>query len=167
MAPDAIKEEDRLYGVRSIEFRLDLRRGTLRLLRKQPFRRFPDPDCLIGTRERWKASTVWGWLDSLASQESPELHPSIGDQTEAEDALVAPKQDAVARYISEAKYLYESGWTLDRLCRKFKVGKARLSSDLRSAGTELRKPGRRPSATNPDATASVSLREGASPWPFA
>lgn len=40
------------------------------------------------------------------------------------------------------KHDYESGMTLDALCKRYSMGKARISQKLKEAGTIMRRPGR-------------------------
>lgn len=47
------------------------------------------------------------------------------------------------------KHDYESGMTLDALCKRYSMGKARISQKLKEAGTAMRRPGRQLRQTVP------------------
>ena len=47
---------------------------------------------------------------------------------------------------SKLKIEYEAGASLDALCKRYRMGKLRLSEMLRAAGTAMRAPGRRSSS---------------------
>jgi hypothetical protein len=80
--------------------------------------------------ERQMARTAGDAGDEVSS---PDVETSKSDARE-------PSQQV---WIAQLKHLYESGTTLDELCRREKIGKVALSALLREAGTAMRRPGRR------------------------
>ena len=149
--------EDRALNAPTVDYVLGSCRSRKYALMKRPIDPFPQP-IRIGRSSRWLASAVFGWLARQS-----------GRPVEDKDVLVLaskPKPGSsdtvvsIAPDIAEMKELYESGLTLDELCKRFRIGKGRLSARLRAEGTVMRAPGRS-GLTTPKAAASERH-----PWPL-
>jgi predicted DNA-binding transcriptional regulator AlpA len=146
--------EDRLLSGPTVDRLLDSCRSRKYALMKRPFDPFPSP-LRVGRSSRWLASLVFAWINRQAKNEE---HPGkvSGVRLEGEHSRGESLSLSVALNIQHMKQRYEAGYSLDQLCREFRIGKARLSEALRAAGAQLRKPGRsRSISTDCVETASV------------
>ena len=116
---------------------LSVNRNHLEVLMNQPFDPLPRPFPLGKTR-RWLASQVWAWMERRMSP-----HLEVPSDCSSTTGAMQPSFESAASPAGELRQLYESGMTLDAICREKKIGKARLLPLLRGAGTNLRRPGRR------------------------
>lgn len=136
---------DRLLKSATVDRLLDASRGLKFALAKRAFNPFPKPYSL-GRSNRWLESEVVGWLQQeLQGQATPNASGATNASASTSNRPMAdlPRKDATKLDVQAAKALYERGRSLDSLCRELQVGKARLIKELRAAGTEMRKPGRR------------------------
>lgn len=149
--------EDHALSGHTVDYIIDSCRSRKYALMKRPFDPFPQP-FQMGRSNRWLASEVYAWL---ARQSSRSMQ---GEGTLGLASTPQPSASVAAAVVpvvgtAEMKKLYESGSTLDELCRRFRIGKGRLSASLRAAGTVMRAPGRSRLKT-PKAAASERH-----PWP--
>ena len=56
---------EKLFSITQLAETLSVSRRTLE--RERAAGRFPKPDAIIGTRPRWKPSTVRAWIDDQAA----------------------------------------------------------------------------------------------------
>ena len=128
---------------------LSINRNHLEALMNQPFDPLPKP-FPFGKTRRWLASQVWAWMERrMSGTPGNALVESVPTPQLKEAPILGRPCPA-----QELRQLYESGMTLDAICRDKRIGKARLLVVLREAGTTLRRPGRR--------TAKDCANEGAS-----
>ncbi len=124
-------------------------------LMKRPFDPFPQP-IRLGRSSRWVASEVHAWLDRQINRQA-RSEVSIDELTLEVPTKQASSTTSKVDGIMKMKSLYESGYTLDELCRQFNISKVRLSQALRDVGTAMRRPG-------PNAIAKVSEIEDEDYW---
>lgn len=132
--------EDHAFSGNTVDYIIDSCRSRKYALMKRTFDPFPPP-FQMGRSNRWLASEVYAWLARQSSRSAQGEGTLELASTPQPSASVAAAVVPVAG-ITEMKKLYESGSTLDELCRRFRIGKGRLSASLRAAGTVMRAPGR-------------------------
>jgi len=132
--------EDRLLSGPTVDRLLDSCRSRKYALMKRPFDPFPSP-VRIGRSSRWIASLVFAWIYRQAKNEEHSGNVSV-ISLEGQFSRDEPLVFSTALNIQYMRQRYEAGYSLDQLCREFRIGKSRLSEALRAAGAQLRKPGR-------------------------
>lgn len=137
------KDGDTWLNATQVAKLLSVSRNTLKSLMERFIDPLPQP-FPFGQNRRWLASQVWTWMER-------QMAPSVGIVAEI-DSTDVDEHDGTGEgltrnphdlWIADIKSQYQSGTTLDTLCRENRIGKVRLSALLRQAGTSMRRPGRR------------------------
>lgn len=71
-------------------------------------------------------------------------HTSTTPSAKEPNCLPLPGVPVKEVSLADLKAHYESGQSLDALCKQYRMGKSRLSKLLREMGAQMRQPGRRP-----------------------
>jgi predicted DNA-binding transcriptional regulator AlpA len=140
------KDGDKWLNLTQVANLISGSRNTVKPLTERFIDPLPQP-FPFGQSRRWLASQVWAWMERQMSRGST-VNPldNLADDSATETEGSAQSTQFVVDvdlWINQLKTEYESGTTLDELCRQHRLGKARLSALLRNAGAAMRKPGRR------------------------
>jgi predicted DNA-binding transcriptional regulator AlpA len=135
------KDGDKWLNATTTAALLSVSRNSLKPLMNRLIDPLPPPFPFGGSR-RWLASSVWTWMErQMAGSDAPEFQN--GPRVAGGDTDLSSRSDqSHPAWLAKLKLLYESGATLDELCRREKIGKARVSMLLREAGAAMRRPGR-------------------------
>jgi predicted DNA-binding transcriptional regulator AlpA len=145
------KDGDKWLNLTQVAILMSVSKNTVKPLMERLIDPLPQP-FPFGQSRRWLASQVWAWMERQMSRGSTVNHlDNLADDSATETEVSASSARAVVDadlWLNQLKTEYESGTTLDELCRQHRLGKARLSVLLRNAGAAMRRPGRRGETAN-------------------